>query len=185
MKTETENKQKPIKQEPIIGSISEKNELAEKKEDNPKSFYDSLDIDTKRIFNKLYGIDMRKQLKELTKGETLADYIGNSSEEGKKAIEKLLEDQAAVLHQCGMSILGMIDGLDANNPVFNNVINGSTKLFRAFNNSVQTLNQMRGGGNQTITVKHQNVQVNGGQNIIADELHKHTANLGEGVNEKS
>lgn len=103
----------------------------------------------------------------------------------KKAIEQLLEDQAAVLHQCGMSILGMIDGIDANSPVFNNVINGSTKLFRAFNNSVQTLNQMRGGGNQTITVKHQNVQVNGGQNIITDQLAKQMPNFKEGVYEKN
>jgi len=35
---------------------------------------------------------------------------------------------------------------------------------------LQTLNQIKNSGKQTIVVKHQNVQVNGGQAIVGTEI---------------
>ncbi len=122
-------------------------------------------------FNYLNALLRRQDLNKMNKSEELAKAIA-SPLPNSNPLEELLQDEAAALHQAGMAMLAKIYDYENNLEHMHMAINSATKLFRAFQGTAQTIQQLKHGTNQTITVKHQNVQVNGGQNIIADDFSK-------------
>lgn len=140
-----------------------------------------------QAFTHLNAIKRRTDLNKMNQSDELAKALA-SPLPNSNPLEELLQEQAAALHQAGMGILAKVYDYENTPPHVQIAINGATKLFRAFQGAVQTLHQIKHGTNQTITVKHQNVQVNGGQNVITDDfnsiLTKATTNKkiqGEGV----
>lgn len=84
-------------------------------------------------------------------------------------LESLLVDQMTAAHKAGMLLLSKTyDAVDEFE--LEKFINLSNKLMKTFQSGLQTLHQIRNSGKQTIIVKHQNVQVNGGQAIVATEV---------------
>jgi hypothetical protein len=71
--------------------------------------------------------------------------------------------QMAAVHKADMSMLGSIykeDGVDLD--ICEKYVNLANKLIKTYQSGLQTFNQAKTAGKQTIVVKHQNVQVNGG-----------------------
>lgn len=109
-------------------------------------------------------------LAELTKSQAIT-YELQEELHPQNLTETMLMGQMAALHHMGMTLLGSIkedweSGMTSEQ--LNLMTNSVTKLFAAYRNSMQTLHQCRQGGQQTITVKH--LQINGGQNVIADNI---------------
>lgn len=113
------------------------------------------------------------QLHELLKANNVGS-IGdhtNTCLKPSNPLEQMLIDEMTSLHSAGMGMLSQLtlqEGLSIDE--CNRIINASTKLLKCFQTGMITLHQYRNGGNQMITVKHQNVQINGGQAVISDVL---------------
>jgi hypothetical protein len=85
------------------------------------------------------------------------------------SLEKMVLDQCAALHVAAM--VNLAAATDSGHADYRAPLNKATmKIFECFQNSISAFSSLREGKNQTITVKHQSVQVNGGQNIIADKV---------------
>jgi hypothetical protein len=124
------------------------------------------------------------KLTEFTKCRDLAADVNNKDHQ-KAVIERMLTDQLSSVHQLSMLALsGCYDCLATSN--FTSRINASARLMDIFQRGVLTLHKLQNGSDQTVIVKHQQVNVNeGGQAVIADEF-KHTggAAIGGGGNGK-
>jgi hypothetical protein len=118
------------------------------------------------------------KLTEFTKCRGLAADVNNKDHQ-KAVIERMLIDQMSSVHQLSMFVLsGCYDCLSANN--FASRINASARLMDIFQRGILTLHKLQNGSDQTVIVKHQQVNINeGGQAVIADEF-KHTRGVMSG-----
>ena len=122
-------------------------------------------------------------LTDLCKVKNMASDVKDQYSEKLNPLESMLIDQMTAIHKVSMLLLGNVfdeDGFDFESG--EKLINLSNKLMKAYQAGFQTLNQVRNSGKQTIVVKHQNVQVNGGQAIVAAEMN--APDLGRGVGGK-
>ncbi len=121
----------------------------------------------------LNEFDATQQLNALLKINQSAELAAHSSHCVKPTnpLEQMLIDQMSSLHIAGM---GMLSHLNSNKGLefeaVNKITNATCKLFKCYQDAMQTLHDVRNGGKQVITVKHQNVQVNGGQALITNTL---------------
>ncbi|MDF2940227.1 MAG: hypothetical protein K0R66_869 [Gammaproteobacteria bacterium] len=66
-----------------------------------------------------------------------------------------------------------------NDDLNNTVIDwGRTKISLAGFKGYETLHRVRNSGKQTIVVQHQNVQINGGQAVVANEIRSQQEGVG-------
>jgi len=107
-------------------------------------------------------------LTEATNTKTLSQAMTNELTP-KNTLEQMLIDQCAALHHTAMISLATINKLTSIEQLaaMNKI---TTKLVNSFQQGVKTLASMSNDKQQTIVVKHQNVQVNGGQAIVAGEF---------------
>jgi len=123
---------------------------------------------------KLKAIEQNEHLRTITESKAIAHELRNDFKPCNSLEERLI-DQMAATHKAGMLMLGGLlsegdnpDGISME--MTRHMTNCSTKLFSAYRNAMQTLQQGRQSGQQTITVKHQHVEVNGGQAVITDQI---------------
>jgi hypothetical protein len=82
------------------------------------------------------------------------------------SLEKMLAHQMAVAHEASMRLMN--DALTQNDPVEAcRLSNAAARLMSAFQDGLLTLQRIRTGGNQTVTVQHVNVAP-GGQAVIGN-----------------
>lgn len=113
----------------------------------------------------------RKHLLEANDIEALAlDAV--DSMPGANSIEKMLLHQMSLCHAKSMRIMAESD--DIKDPIVRiKLMNVSCRLMDTFRAAFETITNARRGGRQTITVKHQQVNVaEGGQAVIADTVSK-------------
>jgi hypothetical protein len=128
------------------------------------------DYQIKKYLNHLDVKAENKKLAELCRVENSAEDLREQFEDAGP-LDAMLLDQMAAVHKAAMAMLGGIyreDGVDLD--ICEKYINIANKLMKTYQSGLQTLNQAKTAGKQTIVVKHQNVQVNGGQAIVANEV---------------
>jgi len=109
-------------------------------------------------------------LNDLCRVKDIANNIRNQNGD-QNPIEAMLIDQMTAVHKASMLMLSKIydeGGFDLEDA--ERFIQLSNKLMKTYQLGLQTLNQIKNSGKQTIVVKHQNVQVNGGQAIVGTEI---------------
>lgn len=97
----------------------------------------------------------------------------NSSMKPQNAVEQMLVNQMATLHNFSMKWLSQIYNEDSELTIdhITKISNTSARLMETFQKGALALNKLRTGGKQMVIVKHQQVQVNeGGQAIVTNEL---------------
>jgi hypothetical protein len=137
-----------------------------------------------KLFNHINVQAKLGQLNELCKVKDIASDVKDQYADPLNPLESMLVDQMTAIHKASMSLLGNVfdeDGFDFESG--EKLINLSNKLMKAYQAGLQTLNQVRNSGKQTIVVKHQNVQVNGGQAIVATEVNAPEFDRGVGGKE--
>ena len=113
-----------------------------------------------------------------------------NSIEAENSLEKMLAHQMALAHELAMktgdAAMHELETLknkqknrhyhDEENIEYQRLVNSTTKLMNAFNAHMLTLQKLRNGGNQTMTVQHVHVN-DGGQAVIG--------NINKGVGSKN
>lgn len=127
----------------------------------------------KRIEIKVAALGLSRQLAKRNKCDEIGTHLANELKP-RNYSERLLMDQMATMHVSGMDMLSKAGSGNFGVDEAAKLMKSSTKLMETYQKGMQTLHQVRSSGKQTITVKHQNVQVNGGQAIIADNVHTPT-----------
>jgi len=97
----------------------------------------------------------------------------------RNSLERMLAHQMAACHQMAMEMIteaGEIDfkyRLDANtsNVIQARKINSANRLMQTFQQAMLTLQKVRTGGKQTVTVQHVNVN-DGGQAVVTGNLNR-------------
>jgi hypothetical protein len=95
--------------------------------------------------------------------------------EFKTPLEEMLADQFIACHKLSLNIIGRLYSRDERYGIGDDeqakLVNSSVKLMKMCQESALVINKLQTGGQQTVVVKHQNVQVNdGGQAIVANDL---------------
>lgn len=89
--------------------------------------------------------------------------------EPQNTLEGMLATQMVTVHGLAMKLCNKAAHSNACVDVVDRYLNQANKLMRTFATLTETLNKLRTGGKQTITVQHQQVNVgNGGQAVIGD-----------------
>lgn len=124
-----------------------------------------------KLLNHLMTQGEHERLAGLCKVEDISNDIKNQHGNELDPLESMLIDQMSAIHKASMILLSQIYdeegfGLESGEKF----VSLSNKLMKTYQNGLQTLSQIRNSGKQTIVVKHQNVQVNGGQAIVTTEM---------------
>ena len=107
---------------------------------------------------------MQPSFNAVAMGIDAADAIGASN-----SLEKMLAHQMAVAHEAALRILDQALGYEGQrNPVEScRLANTAARLMSVYQDGLMTLQRLRTGGSQTVTVQHVNVQA-GAQAVIGN-----------------
>lgn len=107
---------------------------------------------------------MQSSFNAVAMGIDAADAIGASN-----SLEKMLAHQLAVAHEAALRILDQALGYEGQrNPVEGcRLANTAARLMSVYQDGLMTLQRLRTGGSQTVTVQHVNVQA-GAQAVIGN-----------------
>ncbi len=107
---------------------------------------------------------MQPSFNAVAMGIDAADAIGASN-----SLEKMLAHQLAVAHEAALRILDQALGHEGQrNPVEGcRLANTAARLMSVYQDGLMTLQRLRTGGSQTVTVQHVNVQA-GAQAVIGN-----------------
>lgn len=107
---------------------------------------------------------MQPSFNAVAMGIDAADAIGASN-----SLEKMLAHQMAVAHEAALRILDQALGYEGQrNPVEGcRLANTAARLMSVYQDGLMTLQRLRTGGSQTVTVQHVNVQA-GAQAVIGN-----------------
>lgn len=126
------------------------------------------------LLDELTALHSLNRLTDTANCKDIARYARNDMQP-KNFIERILIDQITVTHVHGLKMISRLearmkedDGVPTD--LIQKRMNLSVRMFETSQKAALALNKLRGGGTQTVVVKHQNVQVNGGQTVITDNL---------------
>jgi hypothetical protein len=101
---------------------------------------------------------------------------GSDSIKARNSFEKMLAHQMAAVHTVAMELLVEAKIMRKNSGSYNAEIlalkkrNLARSFMDVYTRQMEVLARMRSGGRQNITVTHKNVNVSGGQAIVADHV---------------
>lgn len=128
----------------------------------------------KPLMDKVEAITLLDNLNEKMGCKALTAHTKNDVT--NSFLKDMLSDQMVVAHKHGMTLLANFDKYasmgELTPTLMKDLISLSTRLMEVSQKAALTLHKIRFGGKQTVVVKHQNVQVTGGQAVIANEITK-------------
>ncbi|MDF2529556.1 MAG: hypothetical protein K0Q57_436 [Gammaproteobacteria bacterium] len=119
----------------------------------------------------------RAELSDRCKSKKFAIDVANQVKPNDP-LEAMLTDQLAAAHTAAMLLLSELYEENAFGDISDRSTNTAIKLMKAFQTGYETLHRVRNSGKQTIVVQHQNVQINGGQAVVANEIRSQPEGVG-------